>query len=159
MFRPHRDTRFSADKRPYKTAAAASIPRGSGSGGYYVHLEREALLLGGGLYAPARDQLARARAAIADAKAGATVAAVARKLEKAGMPLMQDAALKTAPKGYRPDHPRAGLLRLAHLAAIRSEPIRRWLHTRAAKERILDAWRACEPLLDWLDVHVGPSEL
>lgn len=159
MFRPHRDTRFSADKRPYKTAAAAWIPRGTGSGGYYVHLEREELLVGGGLYAPARDQLARARAAIADPKSGAKLATLVGKLAKAGMPMMQDDALKTAPKGYPSDHPRVDLLRLVHLAAIRPEPIRRWLHTRTAKERIVAAWRACGPLLEWLDVHVGPSEL
>jgi uncharacterized protein (TIGR02453 family) len=159
LFRPHRDTRFSADKRPYKTAAAASIPRGDGSGGYYVHLERNQLYVGGGPYAPARDQLARARAAIAERQSGAKLAAIAGRLAKAGMQLMQDGALKTAPKGYRADHPRADLLRLVHLAAIRSEPTRRWLHTRAAKDRIVTAWRACAPLLEWLDVHVGPSEL
>jgi uncharacterized protein (TIGR02453 family) len=158
LFRPHRDTRFSADKRPYKTAAAASIPR-DGSGGYYVHLEREGLYVGAGLYAPARDQLARARAAIADEKSGAKLATIVSRLAKTGMPMMQDDALKTAPKGYQADHPRADLLRLVHLAAIRSEPVRRWLHTRAAKDRIVAAWRACEPLLEWLDVHVGPSEL
>jgi uncharacterized protein (TIGR02453 family) len=159
LFRPHRDTRFSADKRPYKTAAAASITRGNGSGGYYVHLERDGLYVGAGLYAPARDQLARARAAIADPKSGAKLATIVGKLAKAGLPMMQDDALKTAPKGYQSDHPRAELLRLVHLAAIRSEPVRRWLHTRGAKDRIIAAWRASGPLLEWLDVHVGPSEL
>jgi uncharacterized protein (TIGR02453 family) len=158
IFRPHRDTRFSADKRPYKTAVAASVSPG-GSGGYYLHLERAGLYVGAGLYAPARDQLARARGAIAEQKAGAKLVSIAARLAKTGMPLMQDGALKTAPKGYPADHPRAGLLRLVHLAAIRSEPPRAWLHTRAAKERIVAAWRACRPLLEWLDLHVGPSEL
>lgn len=159
VFRPHRDTRFSADKRPYKTAAAASIPRGNGSGGYYLHLERDALYVGAGMYGPARDQVARARAAIVDPKAGARLAQVTARLAKAGLPLMQDGALKTAPKGFPPDHPRIAFLRLAHYAAIRTEPPRQWLHQRAAKERIVSVWRACKPLLDWLDVHVGPSEL
>jgi uncharacterized protein (TIGR02453 family) len=159
MFRPHRDTRFSADKRPYKTAAAASIHRADGGGGYYVQLGRTGISVGGGLYAPARDQLVRARMAVAAQKSGAMLASIAARLAKTGMPLIQDGALKTAPKGHPPDHPRIGLLRLAHYAAIRSEPPRKWLHTREAKDRIVSAWRALDPLLEWLGIHVGPSEL
>jgi uncharacterized protein (TIGR02453 family) len=159
MFRPHRDTRFSADKRPYKTAAAVHLTRADGGGGYYVQLGRGGLLVGGGLYAPARDQLARARAAIVDGRSGARLDAIVRRLATSRMPLMQGGALKTVPKGFPADHRRVGLLRLVHYAALRSEPPRGWLHTREAKNRILSAWRATDPLLEWLAVHVGPSEL
>lgn len=159
MFRPHRDTRFSADKRPYKTAAAVSIDRGGGCGGYYLHLERDALYVGGGLYMAAHDQLARARDAIVDAKAGAKLTAIVARLARDGLSLMQDDALKTVPRGYPADHPRVELLRLVHYAAIGEEKPRAWLHGREARTRIVKVWRACAPLLDWLDVHVGPSEL
>jgi uncharacterized protein (TIGR02453 family) len=159
MFRPHRDTRFSADKRPYKTVAAAFVTRADGTGGYYVQLGRDGLLVGGGLYAPARDQLARARAAIAVERSGARLEAIVRRLATAGMGLMQEGALTSAPKGYPSDHRRVGLLRLVHYAAMRREPPRKWLHTRGAKTRIVSTWRAAEPLLEWLAVHVGPSEL
>lgn len=117
------------------------------------------MFVGGGLYAPARDQLARAREAIADDGAGKQLVSIAARLAKAGMPLMEAGALKTAPKGCPADHRRIELLRLAHYAAIRSEPPRRWLHTREAKNRIVSAWRSLDPLLEWLAVHVGPSEL
>jgi hypothetical protein len=33
------------------------------------------------------------------------------------------------------------------------------LHTREAKTRILASWHALAPLLEWLSIHVGPSEL
>src|SRR5262249_15224735 len=69
MFRPHRDTRFSSDKRPYKTAAAASIHRADGGGGYYLQLGRDRLFVGGGPYAPARRPPARARPARARPRA------------------------------------------------------------------------------------------
>src|SRR5580765_3671675 len=44
MFRIYRDTRFSGDKTPYKTAAAARFPheewkRSSSAPGLYLHLE------------------------------------------------------------------------------------------------------------------------
>jgi uncharacterized protein (TIGR02453 family) len=159
MFRPHRDTRFSSDKRPYKTAAAASIHRADGGGGYYLQLGRDGLFVGGGLYAPARDQLARARAAIADDRSGPKLEAIVRRLGRSGVSLMQESALRTAPKGHPADHRRIALLRLAHYAAMRSEPPRKWLHTREAKSRIVSTWRALDPLLAWLAVHVGPSEL
>src|SRR5262249_57572890 len=90
------DTGFSSDKRPYKTAAAASIHRADGGGGYYLQLGRDGLFVGGGLYAPARDQLARARAAIADDRSGPKLEAIVRCLARSGMSLMQEGALRTA---------------------------------------------------------------
>jgi uncharacterized protein (TIGR02453 family) len=159
LFRPHRDTRFSTDKRPYKTAAAAIVHHPAGGGGYYVQLGLTGLYLGGGLYAPARDQLARARAAVADGRAGAQLQAITAKLARSRLRLMEDGALRTAPRGVPADHPRIGFLRLAHYAAARAEPVRAWLHTRGAKQRIVSTWRTLEPLLEWLGAHVGPSEL
>ena len=159
LFRPHRDARFSTDKRPYKTAAAAIVHHPAGGGGYYVQLGRNGLYLGGGLYAPARDQLARARAAVADGCAGAKLEAVLATLARRDLRIMQEGALRTAPRGYPAEHPRIGLLRLQHYAVARAEPPRAWLHTRKAKERVVSAWRALEPLLEWLGTHVGPSEL
>ncbi len=58
LFRPYRDTRFSRDKSPYKTAIAATI----GSG--YVQLSADGLFAGGGMYHMMPDQLARFRKAI-----------------------------------------------------------------------------------------------
>ena len=40
VFRPNRDIRFSKDKTPYKTAAAA-VTEGEGGAAYYVQISSE----------------------------------------------------------------------------------------------------------------------
>jgi uncharacterized protein (TIGR02453 family) len=69
IFRIARDTRFSADKTPYKTHVSAVI----GPGGrktripaFYLQLGTGGLGIAAGLYQPDRDQLYRVREAIRD---------------------------------------------------------------------------------------------
>ena len=64
LFRPNRDVRFSKDKSPYKTAAAAMTATEGAA--CYVQLSSEGLMVGGGQYHLASDQLTRFRDAIAD---------------------------------------------------------------------------------------------
>src|SRR5580765_927224 len=56
MFRIYRDTRFSADKSPYKTHASASFPHRSlprhGGAGMYFEIGPTGVWAGGGIYAP-----------------------------------------------------------------------------------------------------------
>ncbi len=35
----------------------------------------------------------------------------------------------------------------------------RWIHSAAAADRIVTAWRDAAPVNRWLDRHVGPSTL
>jgi uncharacterized protein (TIGR02453 family) len=58
MFRPYRDVRFSADKTPYKTAAAALVPSEDGAASFYVQISARGLFVGAGCYHMSRDQLA-----------------------------------------------------------------------------------------------------
>ncbi len=153
--RPNRDIRFSADKSPYKLQIYATVPH-EGGGGWYVQLRRDGLFAGGGLYDPERTRLAAVRSAIADDHAGSELEAIVTRLESDGLELMLDGALKTAPRGYATDHPRIELLRLPHLAAGVSNPPRKWLHTRRAKDRVVQAWRAVTPLLDWVTANAWP---
>lgn len=153
VFRPNRDTRFSADKSPYKTNAAAVVARADGSGSWYLSLSKDGLFVGGGVYHPERAHLGRIRAAIDDERAGADLEAAVGRLRAAGLELLDEGALKTAPRGYGADHPRIALLRLVHLAAGRVEPPRAWLHKPAAKDCIVATWRAVTPLLDWLSAR------
>jgi uncharacterized protein (DUF2461 family) len=69
VFRPYRDTRFSADKSPYKTNIAAR------NDAAYITLSADSLGTGTGLYRPAPDQLARFRAAVAEEHTGRTIPA------------------------------------------------------------------------------------
>jgi uncharacterized protein (TIGR02453 family) len=153
VFRPNRDIRFSADKSPYKTHIGAIAWHGRA--GFYVQLSADGLSVGVGSYAPDPPTLARLRAAIADDRSGAELEPVVAGLEAAGFGLLQEGALKTAPRGIPADHPRIRLLRLRHLAVVRSWPPAGWLHTRKALDRVAASWRAGRPLVGWANRHLG----
>ena len=149
IFRPYRDVRFSADKTPYKTNCAATL----GSG--YVSFSAEGLSVGGGLYMPDPQTLARYREAVDKEKSGAELAAIVVALHKAGYETMAHDVLKTAPKGYPKDHPRIDLLRHKGIAMMKTWPVGAWLGTRKAKDRVVTTLRAGVPLNQWLARHVG----
>jgi uncharacterized protein (TIGR02453 family) len=66
VFRIYRDTRFSADKTPYKTQIAASFSgRGNWAGGFYLSVSHEEVAVGGGVYHPAPDAMLAVRNHIA----------------------------------------------------------------------------------------------
>lgn len=157
-FRPHKDVRFSKDKTPYKTNTG-SVAEGEGGTTYYVQFSAAGLTVGSGYYAMAADQLDRFRRAVDDDHRGTEVAALGAALVRAGYTLGAINELKTAPRGYPKDHPRIELLRRKGLIAMRSFAPAPWLHTRRAKDRVVQAWRDAAPLSAWLDTHVGPSEL
>jgi uncharacterized protein (TIGR02453 family) len=158
MFRPYRDTRFSKDKSPYKTSAAAMGEAADG-GHYYLHVSAEGLFAGSGYYHMANDQLERYRAAVDDERNGREVEAITTALAEAGYDIAAHDALKTAPRGYAKDHPRIDLLRRKGLVGGKQWAVARWLHTAEAKKRIQAAWRDFGPLNQWLTRNVGPSEL
>ncbi len=153
IFRPYRDVRFSADKTPYKTNIAATIGTG------YVHLSADGLMAGAGMYHLAADQLERYRHAVADEGTGPPLEALTSGLRKARIDVHGTDPLKTVPRGYPKDHPRAGLLRNKGLVAMKHWPAAAWLGTPAAKGRVTDLLRAARPLCGWLDEYVGASTL
>lgn len=158
LFRPNRDTRFSKDKSPYKTAAGA-MSETEGGATYYVQLSADGLMLGAGMYHLASDQLARYRDALLDDKTGSQIAAITATLEKDGYELMAAESLKSAPRGWDKEHPRIELARRKGLVMARSFPRAKWQSTPKALERIVAVWRDAGPLNEWLERNVGPSEL
>jgi uncharacterized protein (TIGR02453 family) len=153
LFRPYRDVRFSADKSPYKTSIAASLERGG-----YLQLSAEGLGAGVGMYHMAPDQLTRYRQAVADDASGERLGALIAGIERKGIEVTGGHdSLRTIPRGYPKDHPRADLLRHKGLIAWRQWPVAAWLGTAAAKRRIVDFLHAAQPLRDWLAANVGES--
>jgi uncharacterized protein (TIGR02453 family) len=158
IFRPYRDTRFSKDKSPYKTACGAVHERDGGAMNY-VQISSSGLFVGTGMYVLAKDQLVRFREAIADDESGpAFVAAVddtrgARLDVGSGM----EPPLTTAPRGYPKDHPRIEWLRWKAAIASKDFGAPAWLHTAAAAARVRAAFAAAASLNTWLEQHVGPS--
>lgn len=102
MFRIYRDTRFSKDKTPFKTAAAAQFRhrtqrKDHSLPGFYLHLSPEHSVGGGGLYRADPASIGRVRDRIvAEPDEWADVLA-------AGLAIQGD-ALKRPPAGYDPAH-------------------------------------------------------
>ncbi|HEX6568721.1 MAG TPA: DUF2461 domain-containing protein [Acidimicrobiales bacterium] len=155
VFRPNRDTRFSRDKSPYKTAAAAVIERsGDAAHSLYLQLSADGLMVAGGAYMLAGDPLARLRAAVADDRTGPELERIVADLRGRGAQAGAHDELKTAPRGYPKDHPRIDLLRWKGVIAWFDHPPGAWLSTAAARDRVVEGWRALAPMNAWLDAHV-----
>src|SRR5579884_2827604 len=131
LFRPYRDIRFSADKSPYKTSIAATV------GSMYVSLSAEREAAGG---APGR-----------------RLQEIVNRLRATDAEVYGSDALKSAPRGYPKDHERVELLRYRGIVAMGSWPAGRWLSTPEAERRVVQTFRSAQPLLEWLNEHVGPS--
>jgi uncharacterized protein (TIGR02453 family) len=155
LFRQHRDVRFSPDKSPYKTRTYGLLHSLPGSAAaLYAELSARGLYAGAGYWRMASGQLARYRAAVIEDGSGAALATAVAAVERDGLELTPP-ALKTAPRGMPRDHPRVGLLRYKDVVAggrIGPGPA---LATVAARDHVAGTWRAAQPLLAWLDEHVG----
>jgi len=156
IYRPYRDIRFSADKRPYKENAAMSVSDNAG-GGYYLSVSADGLFLGGGYWRPSRDQLQRWREAVDDAHTADKLERLLDRLGKAGYPLQTEEALKTVPRGFPRDHPRADLLRRTSLTVGRHHEPGQWMHEPALLDRVREGWRQVRRWGEWLTEHVGPA--
>lgn len=115
IYRLHRDTRFSANKAPFKTHVAAifphrALPKHEGAG-LYVHVAADQVLVGGGLYRPQPRQLRRLRQHIADHAEELRALTEAPAFRRHFHPLSGE-RLKRVPRGFPANHPAGDLLRL-----------------------------------------------
>jgi uncharacterized protein (TIGR02453 family) len=111
-FRIYRDTRFSADKTPYKTHVAASFGRRGveGGSGFYLSLSHKGVEIGGGAYHPAPPALLAIRTHIAATYEEFEKLLKDRKLKKL-MGELKGAELTRVPKGFHAEDPAAALLK------------------------------------------------
>jgi len=107
MFRVNRDTRFSRDKAPYKTHAAAQFRHVKGrdvhAPGFYLHLEPGNVFAGVGMWRPPADALRLVRDAIAE-RPDVWTKAIGDRRFRARYD-MSGEVLKRPPRGYDPEHP------------------------------------------------------
>jgi uncharacterized protein (TIGR02453 family) len=115
IFRIYRDTRFSADKTPYKTHIAASFSRrGSerlGLGGFYFSVSHEVIEVAAGIWHPDRDVMLLVRNHIAETHAELSRILADKKSRKLAGELKGD-ALTRSPKGFDPEHPAASFIKM-----------------------------------------------
>ncbi len=152
MFRIYRDTRFSHDKSPYKTAAAAHFAHNNcgkdvHAPGFYLHLDPGECLGGGGLWHPDGPSLKMVRDSIVShSKEWKAVLG-------SGI-IIEGDALKRPPQGYNPEHPFISDIKRKDFYTMKtfSEA-----DVRAPDfmDRYLDACRAAAPLVAFLTKAVG----
>jgi uncharacterized protein (TIGR02453 family) len=149
IFRPYRDVRFSPDKTPYKTHIGALL-----EGGGYVQLSADGLAAGCGIWHMEADTLRGYRDAVAADRTGAALVDIVASLRRKGVDAISRESLKTVPRGYDREHPRADLLKHKGLAAWRQWPVEPWLGTARARTNIEKFLQTAEPLRDWLRTNV-----
>lgn len=152
FFRPYRDVRFSKDKRPYKDHQGVYFSESR----RYFHISAAGLYVGGGYYEMASDQIERYRRAVAADITGHGVEKALRTAEQAKLEVGGH-LLTRVPSGFDKDHPRAELLRRKSLTAQREVGSPQWLTTKRAKTELVKTWRAMQPMIDWLESNVGPT--
>jgi uncharacterized protein (TIGR02453 family) len=121
-FRINRDIRFSKDKTPYKSHLGiwlSSGAKGLNRSGYYIHLEKGASFIAGGLYCPESEDLKKMRKEIAffyeDLEA--ILAEKDFKSEFGDFDRNEKDTLKNPPRGYDKEHPAVELLKLKSFEA------------------------------------------
>jgi len=156
MFRIHRDVRFSKDKRPYKTHAAAQFRHRRGrdvhAPGFYLHLEPGNVFAGVGIWRPDGASLKAIRDAIVDDPGGWNAAITHRGFRP---PFEQGGdRLTRPPRGFDADHPAIEELKRKDFVAFRA-----FDDARAVAPDFLavfaDSCRTAVPMVRFLTEAVG----
>jgi len=122
IYRIYRDTRFSANKTPYKTHVAAvfpwrGLPKHEGAG-LYFHVAPEEIWIGGGMYAPQTSQLHAVREHIA-ANSRRLRSIVESAAFRRMFGRLEGERLQRVPRGFTPDHEAAEFLKYRQFLAGR----------------------------------------
>jgi len=107
MFRIYRDVRFSRDGKPYKEHGACQFRHELGKDahapGFYVHLQPGQVFFGGGIWTPPGPELLKLRETIVDSPA-AWGKIINDRNQKERFGGIRGNGLKTAPRGFDPEH-------------------------------------------------------
>jgi uncharacterized protein (TIGR02453 family) len=120
VFRIYRDVRFSKDKSPYKTNLGAYISPGgrkSMQPGYYFHVEPGRSFVAGGKHIPDGPELLKLRTAIAE-NTDEFLKIVEKKSFLNAFGKIRGESLKSAPKGFDPEHKTVEYLKLKEYMAF-----------------------------------------
>jgi len=120
IYRIYRDTRFSENKTPYKTHAAAVFPtRGLAKhegAGTYFHVSADEIWIGGGMYSPQPAQLLAVREHIA-AHLRQFRSIVESPAFRRRLGALQGDRLTRVPRGFPREHPAAEYLKCTQFIA------------------------------------------
>lgn len=155
LYRIYRDIRFSHDKTPYKTYFSALVSptgRHCDKAAYYIHCGADECGLYGGVWNPPSPMLKKLRAAIIDNIDEFEEILADPKLEKL-FPGWYCNRLKTVPKGYDRNHPKAELLRLTEYGKLHNLD-RSFFRDPAWPEKAADIFSVLKPLMDFFNYSI-----
>jgi uncharacterized protein (TIGR02453 family) len=159
LFRIYRDTRFSSDKRPYKTHIAAwwshqGLQKTSGAG-YYFHVSAKEVIIAAGAYMPEKDQLAAIRHWLLDHHREfrkllqrPSVRSIFREFE--------GNTLTRAPKGFPIDHPALDLIRCRQWGLAATHPAKTALDPGFAAT-VIRHFKLAAPIVDALNTPIAAA--
>jgi uncharacterized protein (TIGR02453 family) len=153
LFRIYRDTRFSADKKPLKTHAAAvfpwrGLPRHEGAG-LYFEIACEWVWIGGGIYRPEPRELYRIRERIAGTWPEID-AIVGQPTFRRRLGALDGESLTRVPRGFSADHPAAAYLKRRQFIAGREFPAA-FAYDPRFYPTLTSTFRALMPLIRFLN--------
>ena len=153
LYRIYRDTRFSEDKTPLKTHAAAVFPwkglaRHEGAG-LYFEVAPGWVWIGGGMYAPQSPELIRIREHIADTWPEIHTI-VRRPSFRRQIGEIGGDRLSRTPRGYAQDHPASEYLKHRQFIAGKQFPAS-FAYSAEFYPTLLSTFRAMMPLVRFLN--------
>jgi uncharacterized protein (TIGR02453 family) len=160
LFRIYRDTRFSADKSPYKTHLGAWWARNglvkTSGGGYYIHIGSGEFVIAAGAYMPEKDQMLAIRRHLLEHHAEWKRIIGNRALLRA-FSVHDPMALARAPKGFPAEHPAIEWIKWRQWGVTAHLPAETALGANLAKE-IEKRFRLAAPLVEFLNAPLARAE-
>jgi len=159
LFRIYRDTRFSNDKRPYKTHVAAwwshqGLAKTSGAG-YYFHVSAKEVVIAAGAYMPEKDQLAQIRHWLLEHHTEFRKLLQRAALRKAFVEF-EGNALTRPPKGFPKDHPAIDLIQYRQWGLSATLPAETALKADFAAT-VIRYFRLAAPMVDALNTPIAAA--
>lgn len=153
LFRIYRDTRFAADKRPYKTQFSAVIGDRKGHNavpGYYFQFDRDGkLFAGGGIYMPEKAVLAKIRNYIVDHPEALTRLLKNARFKRTFGGLSHEARMIRPPKGFAASLPHIDVIKNRHFVSGVESDVRKEPPKDLVKD-IAGRFHDLQPLIVWL---------
>ena len=158
--RIYRDIRFSPNKNPYKTHAAAwwstTTQERTSGGGFYVHAGADGVAIAAGVYMPLPPQLLAIRRHL-QVHHGDLRTMLGNKKLRALLPDLDSNPLKRMPKGFLPDDAAADLLLFRQYALSVSLPAEAALDTSFLRE-VVTRFRAAAPMVALLNAPLQAAK-
>jgi uncharacterized protein (TIGR02453 family) len=159
LFRIYRDTRFSNDKRPYKTHIAAwwahqGLEKTSGAG-YYFHMSAKEMVIAAGAYMPEKEQLAAIRNWLLENHEEFRKL-LSKPAVRKSYTEFDGNALTRPPKGFPAEHPAMDLIKCRQWGLATTLPASVALEKDVAA-KVIRYFKLAAPVVDALNTPIAAA--